>query len=127
LKIENVHLGDIGAPPANPISPAPSSLDARSGLPYDVSLQGPITTQNRICSDNTENTTRPFTSQSYSFYKTIRFSPRGEANINSTFKFRRVGEIGLKPTHGSAIDANSSNVVAIQFAGVSGSVKMYRK
>jgi prepilin-type N-terminal cleavage/methylation domain-containing protein len=131
VKIENIHITDIGAPPSPTPSPTPeaSSLAARSSLPY--TWGSPADYENRINSDDTHTPTNqtlyPFSAQGYTFYKTVRFNPRGEADINASYKLRRVAEIGLKPTHGTAVDTSSPNVVAIQFGGVGGNVKIYRK
>jgi hypothetical protein len=87
--------------------------------------------QNRINSDDIHSpfnqTLYPFAAQGYTFHKTIRFNPRGEANINGTYALRRVAEMGLKATHGSGVDSDSANAVAIQFSGVTGKCKIYRK
>lgn len=132
IKIENIHMTDIGPPPSPAPSPppGPNSLAARPSLPYTY---GSPTTDylNRINSDATQSpenqTLYPFIAQGYTFYKTVRFNPRGEANINSTYVLRRVAELGLRPTHGIVVDSNSANVVAIQFGGVSGNFKIYRQ
>lgn len=127
VKLAGIHLTDIGAPPATPPANARSdSLDVRSGLPYSTT-QDPQTKRNRISSDADVETVRPFTALGYTFYKTIRFSPRGEANLNSTFKPRRVAEIGLRPARGNVVDANTPNVVAIQLTGIAGRVNIYRR
>jgi type II secretory pathway pseudopilin PulG len=128
-KIEGLHITDIGAPPSptpNP-TPAASSLAARSGLPYseNASILPPADHYNRVSSDSSDTTKFKFTAQTYKFYKTVRFTPRGEATINSTYDLRHVAEIGLKPTHGNAVD--DLNFVAIQITGVGGSVKIYRQ
>ena len=132
VKIENIHVTDIGAPPSptpNP-TPEPSSLGARSAIPYS-SPSTSLAYLNRINSDDTHSpdnaTLYPFVAQGYTFYKTIRFSPRGEANINSTYTLKNPAEIGLRPTHGDAVDVSNPNVVAIQFTGVAGNVKIYRR
>lgn len=67
----------------------------------------------------------PAPSARYTFQKTLQFSPRGEATINSTYGLKRVAEIGLRPTHGSAVDATTPNVAAIQFSGIGGNFKIY--
>ncbi len=132
VKIENIHVTDIGAPPSPTPNPTPeaSSLDARSGLPY-TSGSPSLDYQNRINSDDTHSpynqTLYPFVAQGYTFYKTIRFSPRGEASINSTYTLRNPAEIGLRPTHGDTVDGSNPNVVAIQFTGIGGNVKIYRR
>ncbi|MBA3830794.1 MAG: prepilin-type N-terminal cleavage/methylation domain-containing protein [Chthoniobacterales bacterium] len=130
-RIEGLHMADIGAPPSptpNP-TPAASSLAARSGLPYteNASIVPPADHYNRVSSDSSDKTQFNFAAQSYTFYKTIRFDPRGEANMNSTYDLRHVVEIGLRPTHGNTVDNNATNVVAIQISGVGGNVKIYRQ
>ena len=131
IKIENIHMTDVGAPSPTPSpTPQPNSLAARPDVPYTY---GSPTADylNRINSEDTHSpenqTLYPFVAQGYTFYKTVRFNPRGEANINSTYALKRVAELGFKPTHGIVVDANSTNVVAIQFSGVSGNFKIYRK
>jgi prepilin-type N-terminal cleavage/methylation domain-containing protein len=128
VKIDNIHLTDIGGP-SSTASPAGTSVDDRPDFPY--TWGAPDDYQNRISSDDVHapfnQSLYPFVAQGYTFYKTIRFSPRGEANINSTYNLRRLGEIGLRPTHGTIVDTNSTNVAAIQFSGITGDVKVYRK
>jgi prepilin-type N-terminal cleavage/methylation domain-containing protein len=130
-KIEGLHVADVGAPPSSTPNPTPqaSSLAARSGLPYTENslIVPPGDHYNRVSSDSADTTKFKFTTQNYTFYKTVRFDPRGEANINSTYELRHVAEIGLRPTHGDVVDINSPNVVAIQFTGVGGNVKIYRQ
>jgi prepilin-type N-terminal cleavage/methylation domain-containing protein len=130
VKIENVHITDIGPPPL-PSSPAPNpnSIAGRPNYPY-TSGSPTVDYQNRINSDDIHSpfnqTLYPFVTQGYTFYKTIRFNPRGEVNINSTYALRRVAEMGLKATHGTGFDT-SANTIAIQFSGVNGKCKIYRK
>jgi len=133
-KIENIHMTDVGAPPSptpNP-TPLPESINARSGLAYYIAgtnTLDPFGYQNRFNSDDTHSpfnqTLYPFSAQGYTFYKTVRFSPRGEANINSTYTMRQFAEIGLKPAHGSTVD--NKNLVALQFTGIGGNLKIYRQ
>jgi prepilin-type N-terminal cleavage/methylation domain-containing protein len=131
VKIEGIHVTDIG-PPASSVSPSPdpNSLDGRPAIPYTYASPS-FDYQNRINSDDThspENHTRfPLLAQGYTFYKTVRFNSRGEANINATYELRRAAEVGLKPTRDSVVDSNSPNVVAIQFSGVGGNFKIYRR
>jgi hypothetical protein len=142
-RIEGIHITDIGAPPSPTPSPAPSadSLDGRPDWPYTY---GAILNQdhfNRISSDdpsakqqNGDQTKFPVSTQGYTFYKTIRFNPRGEANINSTYSLKIAAEIGVVPAHGNLAPTPppigtrySGNVVAIQFSGVGGNFKIYRR
>lgn len=132
VKIENVHITDIGPPPAPASSPAPdsNSIAGRPDFPY-TSGSPAFDYQNRISSDDNHSsfnqTLHPFVAQGYTFHKTVRFSPRGEASINGTYILRRVAEMGLKPTHGDVVDLRSANVAAIQFSGVTGKCKIYRQ
>ena len=64
----------------------------------------------------------------YIFTKIIQFNPRGEGVIDdSNYTMAPVSEIGVQPTHGTTIDTNSTNLVAVQFTGFGGNVKIYRK
>ncbi len=98
-------MADIGAPNPAP-NQSPHTLDGRSASPYTFAT--PFDYQNRISSDDTHtpfNQTRfPFVAQGYTFYKTLRFSPTGDASINATYSLRRVAEIGLIPTSGSTVE-----------------------
>jgi len=126
ITIEGTHLTDIGNPSPTPNpTPVPDTVPARPSTPYTDG--SPFDHFNRISSDSSDTTLFPFTAQNYTFYKTVRFNPRGDANINSTYSLKHEGEIGVKPTHGTLVDTNSPNVSAIQFTGVSGNVKIYRK
>jgi type II secretory pathway pseudopilin PulG len=130
-KIEGVHLTDIGAPApgATPIIDT-NSIDARSDFPYTNNAPA-LDYQNRISSDDSHSPENqsiyPFVAQGYTFHKTLRFTPRGEAQINGTYNLRRVVEIGLRPTHGRSVDATNPNVIAIQFSAVGGNFKIYRR
>ena len=126
VKVEGMHLTDIGNPSPTPNpTPIPDTLLARPYTPYTEG--SPFDHFNRIGSDSSDGTLFPFAAQNYTFYKTIRFNPRGEANINSTYTVKHQGEIGAKPTHGTSVDINNPNVVAIQFSGLGGNVKIYRR
>jgi hypothetical protein len=128
VRIENVHLTDIGNPSPTPNpTPTPDTLSAR---PYTAYTEGsPFDHFNRISSDSSDTTLFTFTAQNYTFYKTIRFSPSGEANINSTYALKHAGEVGLVQTHGDTAPTPpyTGNVVAIQFTGIGGSVKIYQR
>jgi prepilin-type N-terminal cleavage/methylation domain-containing protein len=129
-RIEGLHLTDLGSPTPTPSpSPLPNTLDGRSNLPYTENshIVPPADHYNRISSDSTDTTKFKFIAQGYTFYKTLRFTPRGEANINSTYDLRRVAEIGLRPAHGTVIDRTTPNVVAIQFTGTGGIFQIYRR
>jgi prepilin-type N-terminal cleavage/methylation domain-containing protein len=66
----------------------------------------------------------------YTFVKAVQFSPGGEARIDnstSTYSLQTAAEVGLRETHGTTVDTISPNLVAIQFTGVGGNVKIYRR
>ena len=70
----------------------------------------------------------------YTFSKVIQFNPRGEGLVDHRNYFASgaslapISEIGVEPTHGAVTPSPSpANVVAIQFTGVGGSVRIYRK
>src|SRR4029077_10425473 len=71
----------------------------------------------------------PLGGTQYTFAKIVQFSPRGEAVINnSNYISTPICEIGLEPTHGAVVPAATpANVVAIQFVGLGGDVKIYRQ
>jgi type II secretory pathway pseudopilin PulG len=135
-KLEGVHVTDIG-PPSSPKSsagPLPNSLDARSDLPYTYAANLDADHFNRMSSDSDDKTKFWFVAQDYTFYKTVRFTPRGEANLNSTYSLKVAAEIGLVPTHGhvaptppEAGSRYTGNVVAIQFSGIGGNFTIYRQ
>ena len=128
LKIDSIHLTDVGAPPNNPPAGSRSdSLDIRSGIPYSDTSFLNSDKYNRISSDADPQTRFDFTIQRYRFWKTVRFSPRGEARLNTSYDYRRVAEIGLRPCRGNVVDINTPNVVAIQFSAFSGDFQVYRK
>jgi hypothetical protein len=129
VKIEGIHITDIGAPPSPAPSPLPSTdnLNIRPDSPYTYAAGIGADHFNRISSDSSDTTRFAFVAQNYTFPKTVRFNSRGEANINSTYTLKNTAEIGLKPTHGTAVDNASTKVVAIQFGGVAGNFKIYRR
>jgi prepilin-type N-terminal cleavage/methylation domain-containing protein len=124
VKIENVHLKGFTAPTS---TPPPESFDTRpsftsaaaqigdTGYPPNpaLSFRYPVGSS----------------SPQYTFTKVVQFSPRGEGVItNSTYTFVRVSEIGVEPTHGAVVPSSTpANVVAIQFNGFAGDVRIYRR
>ena len=119
-----VHICALPSPPSN--STDPTTLDKLQGRPYQTDLSPAQLEPTLISSVSPDCTSRPFVVQGYTFYKTIRFDPRGEANVNSTDACTRIVELGLRPTHGNAVDSTSSNQVAIQLTGIGGAVTIYR-
>jgi type II secretory pathway pseudopilin PulG len=63
----------------------------------------------------------------YTFFKAVQFSPRGEAQVNNNTNSRQtVAEIAFQQTHGTVVPA-STDAVAVQFTGLGGAVKIYRR
>jgi prepilin-type N-terminal cleavage/methylation domain-containing protein len=71
----------------------------------------------------------PAPSGQYIFVKAVQFSPRGEARIdNNSSSVQVAAEIAIEPTHGATVPSSvPANVVAIQFSGFTGDVKIYRR
>ena len=128
MQIYAVHLKALDAP-SDPNSDIPATANTLQGRPYQTDLKqlDPAAfEQTLISSESPDATSRPFTVQGYTFYKTIRYNPRGEANINSTLPCTRIIEFGLQPTHGNVKDSVTTNLVAVQQAGIGGAVNIYR-
>ena len=131
MQIYGVHLKAL-SPPLNANSTDPKVADTLQGRPYQTDLDKATLEQTLICNENadgspnTDATSQPFAEQGYAFYKTIRFNPRGEANIDSTLPCTRIIELGLQPTHGDVPDTTTPNVVAVQQAGIGGAVNIFR-
>jgi prepilin-type N-terminal cleavage/methylation domain-containing protein len=81
----------------------------------------------------------PAPTPQFTFSKLLQFSPRGESRVNGdSYDIRRVVEIGLLQTHGTATPVPLSgggtstvsfagNVVAVQINGFAGDVRIYRR
>ena len=128
IQIYAVHLTVLPVP-GSPNSTDPTLSNALAGRPYPADII-------KVSSDNSNGdnsgsamTYEPFYAQGYTFYKTIRFNPRGEANINigGTLSCPRIIELGLRPTHGDVTDTVTPNLVAVQQAGIGGAVNIYRQ
>jgi prepilin-type N-terminal cleavage/methylation domain-containing protein len=61
----------------------------------------------------------------YTFSHIIQFSPQGDATRIADVPTQLI-EIGLRPTHGNTVATTSTNVAAIQIAGIGGHVTLYR-
>jgi prepilin-type N-terminal cleavage/methylation domain-containing protein len=137
LKIENVHLSlfAVGSGRGDTFDTRPTLQFDPVGVGYNDSRFGEINLPEGNQSAPTTNSQFPFqypvggtaSAAQYTFRKTLQFNPRGECSINSTYKMRRVVEIGLQPAHGNITDTTTRNVVAIQFSGVGGDIKIYRR
>ena len=136
VKIENTHLPlfAVGSGTGDGFDTRPTLQFDPGGVGYNDSRFGEINLSGNQSAPTT-NSRFPFQypvgspapAAQYTFRKTLQFNPRGECSINSTYKIRRVVEIGLQPTHGNVKDTNTPNVIAIQFSGIGGNFKIYRR
>jgi prepilin-type N-terminal cleavage/methylation domain-containing protein len=148
VKIENIHLPLFAVCASNC---AGDSFDTRPPLQndpiagYNYSRFGELNAPQ----PNTAPYTTPYNFQypignpappaQYTFSKILQFSPRGESRVNGdSYDVRRVVEIGLLQTHGTATPVPvsgggtsgvvfSGNVVAVQITGFGGNTKIYRR
>jgi type II secretory pathway pseudopilin PulG len=124
-KVDNVHLktfsAGTGTPPAD-------TFDTRPAVASTASQIGDTDGPNIAPPNPSLQFAYPLGGSQYTFAQIIQFNPRGEGVIDdSNYTMSPVSEIGIQPTHGTTIDANSTNFVAIQFTGFGGNVKVYRK
>jgi prepilin-type N-terminal cleavage/methylation domain-containing protein len=128
-KIDNIHLW--------------THTDAPTGLGSTFDTRPNVSSTYCIGDASPTNSTtgfaypvgNPAPTAQYTFVKAVEFNPRGEARINNStinsgteiFPLQTAAEIALKPTHGVTVDDNSANLVAIQFTGIGGNVRIYRR
>jgi type II secretory pathway pseudopilin PulG len=128
VKIDNMHLTTFALPTSTPppldtfaTRPAPVATtqigDTTPAIPY-LSFHYPVGSS----------------SPQYTFTKVIQFSPHGESVVDSSIYFASgaslapISEIGVEPTHGAVVPSSTpADVVAIQFGGLGGDVKIYRR
>lgn len=123
LKISNVHLGTVASPsPGSPLDGSGVGLINRPAVgDYRIAKDTPV------LPSPSDQFTYPLTGTAqYQFVKTILFTPRSEAILNGDTSAVPWLEVGLLPTHGNVLDVNSSNSVALQVAGMTGDVRVYR-
>jgi len=148
VKIENIHLPLFAVCTSNCTG---DSFDTRPTLQNDPTAGYNYSRFGELNSPqpNTAPFTTPYNFQypvgnpapaiQYIFSKILQFSPRGESRVNgNSYDIRRVVEIGLLQTHGTATPVPVSgagtssvvfngNVVAVQINGFAGDVRIYRR
>jgi prepilin-type N-terminal cleavage/methylation domain-containing protein len=131
LYFQNIHLIDLGAPPAAGAMnrPAPAfQIGATAGLPT-MSAQA-----STAASYSTMNWPPGATSPTYKFYYVIQFTPDGAARIQQQTNGSQIAsyiEIGVQPANGTNVpalpaNANTGNYAALQIDGVTGAIHIYR-
>lgn len=113
IRLQNINLND-------------QNLPTVGNSPLQLAEATKASPSSTIASNETDATSYPVAVGSYTFYKTVRFSPTGEGVINDSATLSPINEIDLRPTHGTQLDKNSPNVVAIRFTGIGGNVHVYR-
>ncbi len=126
-KIDNIHLWTHTDAPTG----LGSTFDTRPNVSstYCIGDASPTNSTTRFAYP----VGNPAPTAQYTFVKAVQFNPRGEARINNSttnsgtevFSLQTAAEVALQPTHGTTVD--SINPVAIQFTGIGGNVRIYRK
>jgi len=121
-KIDNAHLITF---PNTTATPPPDTFDTRPAISSNSARIGGTNTPPNPCLIFHY----PVGGSQYTFTKVVQFSPRGEAVIaDANYTFATVSEIGLQPTHGVTPEPSPvKNPVAIQFTGIGGNVRIYRR
>jgi type II secretory pathway pseudopilin PulG len=122
IKIDNLHLKTF---PAATATPPPDTFDTRP-VATSTDQIGDVTPPNPYLAFHYPVNVLP---AQYTFTKVVQFSPRGEGVIdNSNYTLATVAEVGVEPTHGATVPASiPANVVAVQFTGIGGNVRIYRR
>jgi prepilin-type N-terminal cleavage/methylation domain-containing protein len=128
VKIDNLHLTTFALPT---LTPPPLDTFATRPAPVATSQLGDTTPSTPYL---TFHYPVGSSSPEYTFTKVIQFSPHGEGVVDSSTYFASgatlalISEIGVEPTHGAAVPFSTpADVVAIQFTGLGGDVKIYRR
>jgi Tfp pilus assembly protein FimT len=126
-KIENVHLaGDASFTATS--TPTGSTFDYRPAVIYRIASP-PNSSPPNSRTPFQYPVGSPAPAAQYTFVKAVQFSPGGEARVDnsSDYTLQVAAEVGLRATHGTTVDTSGPNVVAIQFTGAGGNVKIYRR
>jgi type II secretory pathway pseudopilin PulG len=122
-KIDNLHLAAFADG-----SGTGSTFDTRppvtfNGTQYSLAGVANSTTPFQFPVGN------PVPPAQYTFLKAVQFSPSGDARMNNNVNSAQTAaEIAFEPTHGAAVPAPvPANVVAVQFTGLGGAVKIYQR
>ena len=142
-KIENVHVPlfalGTGAGDTFDARPSPSpASDANYSRFGELNAAPPNTAPLTTPHNFQYPVGNPALGEQYTFSRMLQFSPRGESRVNGdSYDIRRVVEIGLLQTHGTATPPPSGssiggsifsgNVVAVQVNGFAGDVTIYRR
>lgn len=131
LKFDNVHLAGLNANDANANVPPRPAVPGEYQIGDTSPASNPDFTKHPpgfgsapVTNPTTFNYPLTGTAQ-YRFSKIIEFSPRGEAVKIVDLPVPWM-EVAVEPTHGNIPDVASPNKVAIQIAGTTGEVKVYR-
>src|ERR1700682_1417771 len=99
-KIENVHLATFADGTGTG-----SAFDTRPPVTYNTARIGDTTPPNASLTPFQYPVGNPAPVAQYTFVKAIQFGPTGETRIdNNNYSLKTAAEIGLQPTHGTAVD-----------------------
>ena len=131
-KLDNMHLKTFSDPtsiPADGFNTRPTPGTPPNDLTARIGNDATDPASAVAPANPTLQFTYPLGGTQYTFAKIIQFSPRGEGVIdNNNYTAKTVSEIGVEPTHGATVPASiPANVVAVQFSGLGGAVKIYQR
>lgn len=127
IKIDNAHLAGDAIFTATPLTPTGPTFDYRPFVTYRIASPPNSSPADSLTPFQYPVGSPPPTAQ-YTFVKAVQYSPGGEARVdNTSYPLQTAAEIGVRPTHGTAVDTTTPNVVAIQFGGLGGDVTIYRQ
>ena len=131
VKLDNVHLAGLNTNDSSTNSPLRPAVSGAYQVGDTTPASEPNFTKHPPSFGSTP-VVNPTTFQypltgtpQYTFVKIIEFSPRGEAAKIVDLPVPWI-EVAIQPTHGNLPDNASKNRVAIQIAGTTGEIKMYR-
>lgn len=146
IRIDNVHLPlfAVGSGTGNSFDTRPPlQLDPTAGYNYgrfgELNAATPNTAPYSTPYNFQYPVGSPAPSAQYVFKKLLQFNPRGESRVNGdSYELRRVVEIGVIQTRGATVPnpvsgagtsaaTYSGNVIALQIAGISGAVSIFRR
>jgi prepilin-type N-terminal cleavage/methylation domain-containing protein len=142
IKIENVHVPlfalGTGAGDTFDARPSPSpASDANNSRFGELNAAPPNTAPLTTPHNFQYPVGNPAPAAQFTFSRLFEFSSRGEGRVIGDTVIRRVVEIGLLPTHGTATPPPSGsgiggsifagNVVAVQINGFAGDVRVFRR
>jgi prepilin-type N-terminal cleavage/methylation domain-containing protein len=116
----------VKIPRANLATLNVADVPSRTTVPADAYQVGNIAFDTNSTTFTYPLVATPTQPIQYTFARIIQFSPSGDVTkiVDTPTQLM---EIGLRPAHGAVVDTNSTNLVAIQIAGIGGQTRIYRR